>query len=303
MKIIITGGTGFIGTRLIATLSKEEHEIVILTRAARPQEQRNAAVVRYVQWDAKTFGAWAKEVNGADAIINLTGKNTFEQRWTSAVKQELIESRIGATRLLVEAIRQASNTPSLLVSASAVGYYGDTHDAAATENLPRGNDFLSELTNRWEQESQQAVSLDVRVVNPRFGVVIGKHGGAIATMMLPFRFFVGGYLGSGKQFFPWIHIDDAVQAIVFPLHHAKVSGAYNVTAPQSVTMKDFCAALGKAMRRPSWTFVPSCVLRLALGEASSMLLSGQNASPKKITDAGFRFTFPLLEDALNDVMK
>ncbi len=301
MKYLITGGTGFIGTAVIGSLSADPCEIVVLTRKPRPAMTMGGAAVRYVQWDARTSGAWCTEMETTDAVINLAGKSLFAARWTDRVKHELTESRIGATTALVYAMRNAVKRPGVFVSASAVGYYGDCDDRSVSERTPPGRGFLAELTVQWEAAAAAASALGVRVAAPRFAIALGRDGGALQKMAIPFYTMAGGYLGSGKQIMPWIHIDDLVRAIVFPIRHGAIAGPYNCSAPNPVTMKFFCASLGAALHRPSWTRVPSFVLKAMLGEASDMLLTGQNALPEALCAAGFQFHFTNVDDALHSL--
>jgi uncharacterized protein (TIGR01777 family) len=298
MKYLITGGTGFIGRTLIRLLSTEQCEMVVLTRQERPEIRMGAASVRFVSWDARSSGAWCEEMRTTNAVINMAGKNISSSRWTDRVKRDIVSSRIDATQALVLAMKNAETKPSVFISASAVGYYGDCHERIVTEDAPHGTGFLSELTVRWEAAAAAATSLGVRVASPRIGIALGLGGGALQKMALPFYLMAGGYLGSGRQMMPWIHVEDLVRAIVFPIGHEALAGAYNCCAPHPVTMKNFSAALGRALHRPCWTNVPSAVLNAVLGEASDMLLTGQNAFPEKLRAMGFQFHYEHVDDAL-----
>jgi uncharacterized protein (TIGR01777 family) len=301
MHILLTGGTGFIGRFLVPHLRAQGHTLTLLTRRVQPDVDG----IHYVRWDARSVnnpGDWAQEVNKADAIINLAGEGIFDGRWTPAVKERLLASRIEATRALVEAVAvttQTSRKPHVFISASAVGYYGDRADALTDESAPAGSDFLAKVCVEWERTAQAARALGVRVVHPRIGIVLHPSGGALARMMIPFQLWAGMPLGSGRQWFPWIHIHDLVRGIAEPLTNEALQGAYNLAAPNVVTMHDFCAALGKAMHRPSWPFaVPEFALELALGEAASSLTGGQRIIPKALVEAGFTFDFPDVYPAL-----
>ncbi len=303
MKIILTGGTGFIGTYLLQRLSEQPNDIVLFTRSPAAAKTMNAASLRYVHWDAKSFGPWIEEINGADVVINLIGKNVFEQRWTAAVKQELIDSRVHSTGLIVEAIRRSSRKPNVLVSASAVGFYGEKRDELVTEESPGGNDFLAGLVVQWERAAKKAEEYGVRVANPRTGIVLQKDGGMVERLLLPFRLFGGGWIGSGKQYIPWVHMDDVVRGMLYPIENETVSGPYNLTSPNPVTMKEFCRILGNVLHRPSWVPVPDFALKILYGEGAKVIIAGQKAVPQKLLNAGYQFSFSDLETALRDILR
>lgn len=303
MKIILTGGTGFIGTYLLQRLSEQPNDIVLFTRSPAAAKTMNAASLRYVHWDAKSFGPWIEEINGADVVINLIGKNVFEQRWTAAVKQELIDSRVHSTGLIVEAIRRSSRKPNVLVSASAVGFYGEKGDELVTEESPGGNDFLAGLVVQWERAAKKAEEYGVRVANPRTGIVLQKDGGMVERLLLPFRLFGGGWIGSGKQYIPWVHMDDVVRGMLYPIENETVSGPYNLMSPNPVTMKDFCRILGNVLHRPSWVPVPDFALKILYGEGAKVIIAGQKAVPQKLLNAGYQFSFSDLETALKDILR
>ena len=235
-------------------------------------------------------------------MINLAGEPIAAKRWTERQKKRIRDSRIAATKSLVEAISVARGKPSFLVNASAVGYYGARGDEAVTEETPPGNDFLSAVCRDWENEAIQAERFGVRVIRLRTGIVLGRGGGALAKMALPFKLFVGGPLGSGNQWMPWIHLDDEVGFIVFLIQNADAKGAFNVTAPHPERMKDFCRTLGQVMRRPAWLGAPAFAVRLALGEMSGMLLTGQRALPAAAERLGFELKYPTLLEALRASM-
>lgn len=312
MNILLTGGTGLIGSRIITHLHAEGHSVVALTRRvgqAFPIAQAIAESNRFraVEWDAKTLnGAWSKEVSGADAIIHLAGEGIFDTRWTADVKKRLVESRITTTRLLTDAMTAQATKPRVMISASAVGYYGDRKDAPTDESAAQAKgDFLADLCAEWEAASQQASNDGVRVANPRIGIVLSETGGALGRMLPVFKAFLGMPLGTGKQWFPWVHIDDVVRGICFPLKEKTLQGAYNLASPQPVRMEEFCAALGKALGRPSWSpfTVPEFALRLGLGEAASSLTGGQRIIPKKLLDLQFEFRYTEVSSALRSLVR
>jgi len=303
VKFVITGGTGFIGGRLVRHLSSAPHDIVLLTRSAPRTERLNAAVVRRVTWDPLRTGAWAKEVDGADAVINLVGKNVFEQRWNARVKRAILESRTVPTALLVEAMAAAAKRPPLFVSASAVGYYGECGADDVTEENAGGSDFLAYVVQEWEGAAYAAERLGVRVATPRIGLVLQKEGGMVAKMLLPFRLFAGGPVGTGRQYLPWVHMEDVVRGLLYPVENASFRGVYNLAAPSPVTMKEFAAEFGGVLRRPSWAPVPPFVLSLLFGEGGAVILSGQRALPKRLEEAGFRFSYTELRTALENILR
>jgi uncharacterized protein (TIGR01777 family) len=253
-------------------------------------------------WDGAHPGPWTNRIERADAVINLAGESIAGKRWTKARKKELKDSRIIPTRAIVDAIRRAPKKPALLINASAVGYYGMVDGGDVLETESWGHDFLAELCGAWELEARTAEQYGVRVVMLRFGVVLDRSAEALRRMTLPFRLFAGGWLGSGRQWFPWVHSDDVVGIVMFALENPKVSGPVNVVAPDHVTNKEFSQQLGKVMRRPCWAPVPGFVLRIALGEVAGMILTGPRVIPGKILDAGYDFKYPSLTPALESIL-
>ena len=303
MNIVISGGTGFIGSALLEHLLEKRHSVVLLTRTPDALQHLTGDFVQVERWDGKAVGAWARCVDGADVVIHLAGEPIAAKRWTEKQKVRIIGSRIETTKVIVTAITQVEKKPSVLVNASAVGYYGNVEEGDVTESHAKGNDFLANTCDRWEQEARAAESLGVRVVLLRTGVVLERGGGALKKMLPPFKLFVGGPLGSGRQWFPWVHRDDVIGIILFAIEHPDLSGPVNVAAPEPVTMKQFCQTLGKAVRRPSWAPVPAFVLRAALGEMSEMLLTGQRVVPQKLEESGYTFRYPRLDEALAAILK
>jgi uncharacterized protein (TIGR01777 family) len=303
MKIVVSGGSGFIGNVLVPRLLAEGHEIVLFTRDPAAARANLDLRVKVERWDGKTLGAWTPHIDGADAVLSFAGESIAGKRWTRIQKQRIIESRVDATNAIVEAIGKAFKRPAVLINASAVGFYGPVESGDVPEDYPRGNTFLSETTDRWEQSARSVERYGVRLVLLRISVVLGERGGALAKMLLPFRLFVGGPIGTGRQWFPWVHVDDLVNTVLFALSNQSVSGPVNVVAPQAVTMKEFCTALGKSLHRPSWVPVPAFFLKLLLGEMSDMVLTGQRAVPKALERHGFKFKFPHLSSALADILR
>lgn len=298
MKVVLAGGTGFIGNALIEKLLERGDKIVLLTRNLHAAQLRWDGKVDARLWNARDPGPWVMAVDGADAVVNLSGESVAGERWTPERKLALIKSRIDSTRDVVAAIAAANMRPPVLVNASAVGYYGDAPKGECGEGEPQGSDFLAALCGQWEREARAAEKLEVRVVMARFGVVLGKEGGALAKMLPPFKLGLGGPLGSGRQPFPWIHLDDAVGALLFAIDEPKLSGPVNIAAPEMKTNAQFTKALGRALRRPAFLPAPGFVLRLALGEMSMLLLGGQRAAPKKLLEHGYEFRHPELDGAL-----
>jgi uncharacterized protein (TIGR01777 family) len=306
MRIIITGGTGVIGRELAASLREDQHEVIVLSRY--PEQARGLPEgVRAVWWDGRTAKAWGYLVDGADAIVNLAGESIggsglIPARWTPERKQRILQSRLNAANAVVEAVNAATRKPGVVIQASAVGYYGASGDSVITEASAPGNDFLAQVCVQWEQATAALETMGVRRAVIRTGLVLSAGGGVLPRLMLPFRFFVGGALGTGRQWYPWIHIDDLTHAIRFLITRADASGSFNLTAPNPVTNGDFSRALGHAMHRPSLFPVPSFALRLALGEMATLVLDGQRAVPRRLEDLGFVFRFREAEAALRDLL-
>lgn len=303
MKIIVAGGTGLIGKRLVAGLISGGHQVLLLTRKNKLPSSFKGQVESQA-WDGNFPGEWTKNVEGADAVINLCGEGIAEKKWTPQRKERLRASRLGPTRALVQAMSESAQKPKVFISVSAVGYYGfEVQDAEKDESAMRGNGFLAELCDEWENAAHQAEIHGIRVVIPRVGVVLEKGSGFLGKMVLPFEWLLGGPLGSGKQWLSWIHVQDLISLILFSLRHETVRGCVNACAPNPVPMEDFCVKLGKVMKRPSWVRVSEPLLRLVFGEMSEIISGGQKAFPRKITDAGFIFRYPALEAALISVLR
>jgi uncharacterized protein (TIGR01777 family) len=300
MRIIVAGGTGFIGTALAKSLLEEGHQVWILTR--NPKTARLAEGARGVGWDGRTPTGWGELVSQVDAIVNLAGESLGSAPWTGARKNRILSSRVEAGKAISAAIRQSNPRPKVLIQASAVGFYGPHEDEPVTEESTPGRGFLAEVCRAWEASSQPVEELDVRRVVIRTGVVLSKDEGALQRMMLPFRLFTGGPLGNGRQYLPWIHPADEVASIHFLLENEKAQGVFNLSAPIPLSNADFGRILAKVMRRPYWLPVPAFALRLLLGEMSTLVLEGQHVLPKRLQDLGFRFRFETAEAALRDLL-
>lgn len=301
MKIVIAGGSGFLGTALTRELANNGHEVLILTRQE-PRRERLAGVTD-VPWTPNgQRGPWASTLDGADAVVNLAGESIAAKRWSPAQKQKLRQSRLLATRSLTTAIRESGRPPRVLLSGSAVGYYGDRGLETLTEISPPGHDFLAGLAREWEAAADEVANL-TRVALLRTGIVLDRREGALPKMLPPFKMFVGGPLGSGAQYMPWIHRDDWVRLTAWAISHEGARGPLNVTAPNPVTNAEFSKALGRALNRPSLLPAPPFALRLMLGEmADALLLSGQRALPVRATDLGFSFRYANIDEALANVL-
>jgi len=288
---------------LVRRLLALNHQVVVLSRQIDAFKNTPSADLKAEWWDAKTLGGWVSHMEGTDAVVNLTGAGIADKRWTAARKEVLKNSRLDSTRILVSSIKRCVQKPKVLVNASAVGYYGAVESGDVTENSPQGKGFLPDLCGAWEAEAKKAETAGLRVVLVRTGIVLEKEGGALQKFIPPFQFFMGGPLGSGKQYFPWVHREDVVGAILYSLENPSMSGPVNVTAPGVLTMKEFCSALGVAMGRPSWAPVPEFALKILLGEMAGMLVTGQKAVPKKLLESGYHFRFEKAVDALSQILK
>ena len=299
MKIVVAGGSGFVGEPLVRKLVKRGDDVVVLSR--NPAKVRAG---RGVQWDGgKSAGAWTSDLDDADAVVNLAGENIAEGRWTEERKRILTESRLNATNAIVDVMKKAPARKRTLINASAVGYYGFDRDEELDEKSPKGRGFLSDLVEKWERAANAAQAA-ARVVILRFGVVLASDGGALPKMMMPFRFGAGGPVGSGNQWMSWIDRDDLLDEMIWSLDHENVRGVYNSTAPEPVRNRDFSKQLGRAMHRPSILPAPSFALRLMFGDmADEVLLGGQRVMPRRAQSEGFRFAYPAVESALRHVLQ
>jgi uncharacterized protein (TIGR01777 family) len=293
MKVLLAGGTGFIGTHVARRLRNDGHSVSLLSR--RPGQG-------LIAWDAVHGGAWEQALDGVDAVINLTGESVGAGRWTSRQKERIRNSRIDATRAIVEAIRKSQVKPGVLINASAVGYYGHVEENDVTENAPVGDDFLGETCRLWESEALKAGESGVRVVMMRTGFVIGRDSTAFKRLQLPFKLFAGGPFGTGKQWFPWIHIEDVAAGYVFAIKQSALSGPVNLSAPHPVRVRDLARELGRVLRRPSFMPAPAFALKIVLGEMSDLLLKGQKVVPRKLLESGFDFRFSEVPAALKDAV-
>jgi len=297
MKVFITGGSGFVGARLTEVLLDKGFEITAVGQRARQTRIRHAKY-RYISADTTRPGSWQQEIPYHDAVINLTGKTIFN-RWTDSYKQQIYGTRVQTTQRIVEAI--ADGRPSVLLNTSGAGYYGSRGDDLLSEAEPAGNDFLARVSVDWEKEAFKARDRGARVAVLRFGVVLDKSGGAMAKMLPAFRFGLGGPLGDGRQWFPWIHMVDLIGAILFILENADIDGPVNFAAPNPVRNRDFARALGRALNRPAFMPAPAFMLRCIMGELGETFLASQRVVPEKLMAHGFRFNYPNIDAAMQEV--
>ena len=301
MHIAITGASGLIGRALIGLLEKEGHAITAFSR--RPEiHKAQFPQARWVLWNPNDTVGMARVLKEADAVVNLMGENIASGRWTKKRKKALYESRVANGKALASALRAAEPRPAVLIQASAVGYYGAHGDEPVDENTPPGNDFLARLCVDWEASTALVEKLGTRRAIIRTGIVLSTQGGALPRLMLPIKLGVGGPLGSGKQWMPWIHIADEVKAIAFLIANENASGPFNLTAPQPVTNAEFTKTLARKLHRPAFMKVPGAALKMLLGEMAEMLLTGQRALPSRLLELGYKFSYPTLETALDDLL-
>jgi uncharacterized protein (TIGR01777 family) len=294
MRILVTGGTGFVGSALCPALRAAGHDVVVLTRDASARVPGAASMATRLD---------GLDAAGFDAVVNLAGAPIGEGRWTDARKKLLVESRVATTGRLVEWLGRAARPPRVMVSASAVGYYGEQGEQPVTEDTPPAPGFTHELCAAWEREAGRAAALGVRVCVMRIGVVLDRGGGALAKMLPAFRLGAGGRLGSGRHYFPWIHRADVVGICEWLLAQDTAVGAWNVSAPNPVTNSEFTRALGRALHRPAVLPVPALALRAMFGAMSELLLVSDRMLPRRLLDAGYRFRYPQLESALDAIVR
>lgn len=298
-KIVITGATGMLGRKISSKLIEEGYSVTILSRDSIHAKSLIPGAEEYVSWNYKSDD-WYQILDGKYAVIHLAGENIIAKRWTLKRKEKIIASRVESTKALIRAIKKVEHKPEVFISASAVGYYGNS-EQEVEETSPPGNDFLSHVVKSWEDSSLN-ISNSVRRVVIRIGVVLDKEHGALAKMLTPFKYFIGGSLGAGKQWFPWIHINDVVSIFLYALKHSDIAGIFNASSPNPVRMKLFCKTLGQVMKRPSFATVPAFILRVLFGEAADTILTGAKVIPKRTKEHGYEFLYSDLESALRNLL-
>jgi len=292
-RIVVAGGSGFIGRALVRELAERGYRIVALTRNAEASRGRFPAGAAAVEWDGRTAGAWAHYLDGASAVVNLAGDNLAKGRWTRKKKERILTSRTLSGAALVEAVRRAGTKPRAFIQASGTHFYGDPGEAETDEDSPPGTGFLADIVRQWEASTREVEALGVRRVVIRSAPVLGRTGGVWPSLSRPFRFFIGGPLGNGRQWFSWISLEDEVRAILFLLESEGLAGPFDLAAPQPLRQKDFCRVIGKALRRPCWIPVPSFVLKALFGQkAGEVLLVSQRVVPRRLAASGFEFRHP-----------
>lgn len=296
MRVLVAGGSGWIGSALVAKLVKEGDAVKVLSR--RPESVKSLRGVGVVSWDGQTANGWGHLVEEVDAIVNLVGENLGAGRWTNERKERIRSSRLNAGKAIVMALEQARHRPQVLIQSSAIGYYGMLDDRIVTEGSPAGSDFLARLCVDWEASTQPAEAMGVRRVVVRTGLVLSPTGGSLQRLLMPYRLFMGGTVGNGRQWYSWISMEDEVRALIFLLKNQVAQGAFNLTAPHPLRMKEFGKILAEVIHRPYWLPVPAFVLRLLLGEMSALVLEGQRVIPQRLLELGFQFKYEHLRDAL-----
>lgn len=300
--ITITGATGFIGKKLLYALQDRGDKVIVFSRDTEKAKSLFPAAAECVEWDYNKPELWKSYLENCDAVVHLAGANLFSKRWNDDFKKAVLKSREVSTKNLVEAIKSCAHKPEVFISASGIGYYGDCGDTVLDENSPKGNDFLADVCEAWESEARMIDELGVRNVQIRTGLVLSPEDGALKQMLPPFKFFIGGPLGNGKQWSSWLHIDDIVGIYLHAIDNKNLSGAVNAASPNPLRMKEFAKTLGKVLKRPSLFSVPKFVLKIVVGEAAEVVTASQRVDVKKLFKSGYKFKFDNLEDALRDLL-
>jgi uncharacterized protein (TIGR01777 family) len=303
MRVIITGATGFIGTALCRELCKH-YEIIALTRSTDKAKQALGSMAAVTEWKPEARDGWERTLDGASAVVNLAGENIASGRWTESKKSKILQSRLNATKAIVEAIEQADRKPQVLVQASAIGYYGDRGDEILDENSRNGTAFLSDVCKQWEQTIEPLADSPTRLAIIRLGPVLGAEGGMMQKLLPTFRCFLGGHPGSGKQWLSWIHVDDVTRAVRFVIESSEARGVYNFTSPNPLPAVDFYRLLGKLIHRPALLPLPAWLLKVLMGRmAEELLLSSLRVLPNRLLQAGYRFKYADPESALKSIIE
>jgi len=301
-RIIVTGATGLIGQKLVSALIQRGDEVIIFSRDTAKAKTIISNANEYVEWDYIKPELWKSKLENSDAVVHLAGTNLFAKRWNDSFKNEILKSRRMSTKNLVDAIKSCNNKPQVFISASGVGYYGDCGDTILDEASSAGNDFLAEVCKVWEDESKRVEDAGVRSVQIRTGLVLSTEDGALKQMLPPFKFFIGGPLGKGKQWASWLHIEDIIGIYLQAIDSTELIGAVNAASPNPVRMKEFANTLGNVLHRPSLFPVPKLVLRLVIGEAAEVVTASQRVDVQKLLHSGFKFKFDFIKEALKDLL-
>ncbi|MDH5403765.1 MAG: TIGR01777 family oxidoreductase [Candidatus Heimdallarchaeota archaeon] len=303
MKVFITGGTGIVGNILVDELLKKNHEVTVLTRNISNVKNKWKATVNLVEGNPNKIESWTNEVNGHDGIINLAGANIFDKRWTKNRKKELIKSRVDVGLNLIHAINQAQNKPKVIVSVSGVDYYpSDGSDYSYNEDDTNSDSFIGSLAKQWENSVLNNNLPNLRTIVYRMGVAFSKTNKTAEKMFIPHKFFVGGWVGSGKQWYSWLHVADFVNLLLWGLENDNINGIYNGVSPEPMQMKEIAKIGGKILGRWTWTFIPGFILHIVLGERAKLLLDGRKVSCSKIQKTGFQFKYPSIHSTLEDIL-
>jgi uncharacterized protein (TIGR01777 family) len=306
MRVFVTGGTGLVGSRLTKKLLGRGDQVVVLTRRFGDARQALGTQVELVEGDPTQPGDWMNKIDDCDAVVHLAGENVFAKRWNEQFKQLLVESRTKSTHNVADALirkpRRGAGSPKVLVNASAIGYYGPCGDEEIGEDSVPGSDFLAKLCVEWEKEAHRVEPAGVRCAIVRIGIVLDRDGGPLAKMLIPFRMFAGGPVGSGRQYMSWIHQEDLIDLITFALDNPQVSGPLNGTAPNPVTNKEFSRALGKTIGRPSFVWTPAFALKLTLGGVAEVVTTGQRVLPRRPLALGFSYKYATIDQALKNLL-
>lgn len=299
-KVIVTGATGFLGKKITKELISRGDEVTIFTRSVENAKQKISNAYDYVEWKPE-LNNWSHKLEDKDAVVHLAGENVMAKRWNQEHKKNILSSRIDGTKSLVNTIVRLKNKPEVFISASAVGYYGNS-EKPVNENSQPGKDFLAEVVNEWEKEASKVELCGVRRVSIRTGIVLDANEGALVPMINQFKFFVGGPIGNGEQWFPWIHVEDVVRIFLFAIDNQDAIGALNASSPNPIRMIEFCKNLGSVMQRPSLFKVPAFIIKILFGEAADVLLNGAQVIPEKTINMGYKFKFETAEEALKNLL-
>lgn len=302
-RIIVTGATGLIGRKLVNALLQRGDNAVVFSRSVNKAKNIFPNSIELVEWDYLKPELWKSKLENSDAVIHLAGINLFAKRWSNDFKKTVLESRKLSTNNLVEAIKSVAKKPEVFISASGIGYYGDCGEAVLHETSPKGNDFLADVCDVWESEAQKIGDYGIRNIQIRTGLVLSPEDGVLKQMLLPFKLYIGGPLGNGRQWWSWLHIDDIVDIYLYALDNSQLHGPLNAASPNPVRMKEFASTFGKVLRRPSLFPVPKFVLKIVIGETAEVVTASQRVDVKKLFESGYKFGFEKLEDALRDLLK